>query len=86
MIVLFVGGPAQGLFQNIPNKDEIRVATTSMLDKEKAAFYYVRDKERDPSLRVTKATAVFSGVRDSAVSLVDLILAEPNDDLRHLRE
>ena len=74
MIVLLIGGPAAGLFENLPDKDSFRVATVKMLMEGKAAFYVLGEKHFDPKLRFTLAAATFTNVRDSAQSLVDLVI------------
>ena len=74
MIVMLIGGPGAGLFQNLPEKKEYRIATAKMLSDGKAAFYTVIGQSYDPKLRFMLASATFTNVRDSASSLVDLVV------------
>lgn len=73
MIVLFEGGgPANGMFHSIADKDELRVATPDMIEEGVAAFYTV---ERAPLSEFHRAaTASFAGIRPSAASLLDVIV------------
>ena len=74
MIVIFSGGPADGLMKTVPtDKKEIRVATTELLTESKAAFYVVPEISKMPNGH-TLGVAEFSGIRKSAISLVDITL------------
>ena len=74
MVVMFDGGgPAQGLFKTMADKDEIRVATPQLLDEGEAAFYVVAPREHMAS-RYRSAVANFVGYRPSAASLVDFVI------------
>ena len=71
MIVMFVGGPAAGLYRSLPTDlAEIRVGTPELLAEGKAAVYTVGLKEREPRLRIVQAVAHYSGDRDTAAALV----------------
>lgn len=81
MIVQFEGGgPAQGLFKNIPDTNEIRVGTPESLLEGEAAFYIVGNKEAIPGLRQVGAVANFSGFRKSAASLIHFTVDERSSD------
>lgn len=81
MIVQFQGGgPANGMFKNVPNKDEIRVGTPESLQDGMAAYYVVLLKEEIPGVRKLGAVAAFGGMKKTAVSLIDFIVDKENQD------
>ncbi len=80
MIVQFIGGPAQGLFKTIVDKDEIRVGTPESVDEGMAAVYVVSNKEEIPGIRRIGAVANYSGMRKSATTLIDFIVDPENQD------
>ena len=80
MIVQFNGGPAQGLFMNVPEKAEIRVGTPESMAEGMAAFYVISGKELIPGVRKLGAVGNYSGMRKSATSLIDFVVDKENQD------
>ncbi len=80
MIVQFNGGPAQGLFKDVPEKDEVRVGTPESLQEGMAAVYTITGKEEIPGIRKLGAVGNYAGMRKSATSLIDFIVDERSSD------
>lgn len=77
MIVIFEGGPVNGLFRTVLNgKNELRVRTAPESDSQEAqvAVYLLKEKHRIPNVRKWAASFVFAGYRESASSLIDFVV------------